>query len=98
MRDNYRFHFALYQNAQSRILKPIAETLWLRYGPISRIICGKYGTSNLVDQHEETMAMLRMRDHKGVGQAIRTDIEQGFEIVRSSFEWALIRSNPVDAI
>ena len=88
MRHNHSFHFALYGRAQSTILLPIAETLWLRFGPLYRIISGKYGTSNLVDQHDEAIIALEAGDGKATAKAIRRDIEQGFEIVRASFQWA----------
>ena len=81
MRGNYLFHFTLYGHANSRVLLPIAQSLWLRYGPMSRIICGRYGTSNLEDRHEEALQMLRDENPKGVADAIRKDITQGFEIV-----------------
>ncbi len=90
MRLNHGFHFSLYAHAKSDILLPIAETLWLRYGPLYRIISGKYGTSNLIDQHEEAISALRQRDPISAANAIRRDIEQGFEIVRQNFGWAAI--------
>jgi len=90
MRHNHRFHFALYAQSNSRVLLPIAKTLWLRYGPLSRIICGQTGTRNLTDHHEEAMAGIARRDHKATANAIRTDIEQGFEIVRISKGWSAI--------
>jgi DNA-binding GntR family transcriptional regulator len=90
MRGNYRFHFTLYRASASKVLLPIAETLWLRFGPLQRIICGLYGTRSLVDLHEETIARLAAGDHKGVGAAIRGDIEQGFAIVREAYGWSNI--------
>jgi DNA-binding GntR family transcriptional regulator len=87
MRGNHRFHFALYAAAGSKVLLPMAETLWLRFGPLQRIICGIYGTRNLVDLHEEALACLAARDHKGVAAAIAGDISQGFAIVREAYGW-----------
>ncbi len=88
MRHNHRFHFALYAQSNSRVLLPMAKTLWLRYGPLSRIICGQTGTQNLADHHEEAMDSIARQDHKATANAIRTDIEQGFEIVRNSTGWS----------
>ena len=87
MYENHRFHFTLYAQARSAILLPLAESLWLRYGPLYRIICGKWGTANMVDLHEETMAALAERDGAAAADAILKDIQQGFVIVRSSFNW-----------
>ncbi|MCP5086746.1 MAG: GntR family transcriptional regulator [Rhodobacteraceae bacterium] len=88
MQENHSFHFTLYAHADSEILLPLAETLWLRYGPLYRIICGKYGTGSMVDQHEETLQALRDRDADAAAQAILNDIEQGFEIVRTDYGWS----------
>lgn len=87
MFENHRFHFELYSHAGSGILLPICEGLWLRYGPLYRIISGKYGTSNLDDQHDEAINALRQGDAKAAAEAIRRDIEQGFGIVRRNFDW-----------
>jgi len=81
MLQNHRFHFHLYAAAQSAILMPIAETLWLRFGPLYRVISGRYGTANLVDQHHEALECLSNGDAKGVAHAIAADIEQGLQIV-----------------
>lgn len=90
MRANYRFHFALYRQANSRVLMPIAKSLWLRYGPLSRIICGRFGTSNLEDCHEQAIEALIARKPKAVAEAIQMDIQQGFEIVQASFSEPVI--------
>ncbi len=86
MRCNHQFHFTLYGHANSAILLPIAKTLWLRFGPLYRIISGKYGTSNLIDQHDEAINALTAGKSEAVSEAIRSDIEQGLEIVRDEFE------------
>jgi len=90
MFENHRFHFMLYGHAKSTILTPMAETLWLRYGPLYRIICGKWGTANMVDFHDEALIALQARDASAAAEAILLDIEQGFEIVRNSFSWSKI--------
>jgi len=90
MRHNHRFHFALYKASASRVLLPLTETLWLRFGPLFRIICGKCGTANIPDHHNAALLQLAAGDHCGVAKAIGDDIEQGFEIVRHTRDWALI--------
>ena len=87
MRQNHKFHFTLYDLADAPILRPMVDSLWLQYGPLYRMICGKWGTDNLTDQHAETIEALKRRDSQGVVSAISGDIEQGFEIVRSAFDW-----------
>ncbi|MDQ7081090.1 MAG: GntR family transcriptional regulator [Paracoccaceae bacterium] len=88
MRENHRFHFTLYGLAGSNILLPITETLWLRFGPLYRIISGKYGTESLIDRHDEAIHALRAGNATLCADAIRADIAQGFAIVRENFGWA----------
>ncbi len=87
MRENHRFHFYLYALADSNILLPITETLWLRFGPLYRIISGKYGTESLIDRHDEAIHALRAGNAALCAEAIRADIAQGFAIVRENFGW-----------
>lgn len=81
---NYKFHFALYDLADAGILRQIAETLWLRVGPSLRVVCGRFGTTNLVDHHRAATAALRAGDPAGVRRAIEQDIRQGNEFVRQT--------------
>lgn len=81
---NYRFHFLLYEAANAEILLKIARTLWLRVGPSLRVVCGRYGTANLPDMHDQAIQALRKRDAEGVAEAIRLDIAQGTDQIRRS--------------
>ena len=87
MRANHAFHFGLYAHANSQILLPLAKTLWLRYGPLSRIISGRVGTGNLIDRHEETITALRAGDADATGQAIAMDIQQGFDLMKAAIDF-----------
>lgn len=75
--NNFRFHFTLYEHASAPILLSLAQMLWLRFGPSLRVVCGRYGTSNLPDRHDEALAAMRAGDTEAVATAIREDIEQG---------------------
>ena len=86
MKYNHQFHFTLYAEAQSDLLYAMVSTLWLRYGPLYRVISGKWGTAQLVDCHDETIAALRAGDAELVGKSILADIEQGFGIVQRLFD------------
>ena len=81
---NYRFHFTLYDAAGAGILQRIADGLWLRVGPSLRVVCGRYGTANLVDHHRAATAALRNKDPEKVREAIAEDIHQGTNFVRQS--------------
>ena len=64
----------------------MVSTLWLRYGPLYRVISGRWGTQQLADCHDETIAALSKGDIQGVGDAILADMDQGFDIVRKLFK------------
>jgi len=79
---NYRFHFRLYEQAISPVLSKIAESLWLQVGPSLRIVCGRFGTANLPDKHDETLNALREGNPERASHAIADDIRQGLGQVR----------------
>ncbi|MCB2130000.1 MAG: GntR family transcriptional regulator [Rhodobacteraceae bacterium] len=82
--NNYRFHFALYELARSPVLLSIAQSLWLRFGPSLRIVCGRFGTSSLPDRHMDALAAMEKRDCAALAAAISQDISQGISMVRLS--------------
>jgi DNA-binding GntR family transcriptional regulator len=82
--QNHRFHFALYNHANARILLDIANMLWLRVGPSLRVVCGRVGTYNLPDRHEQALAAMQSGDADGVAQAIREDIRRGMDQIRQA--------------
>ncbi|MEJ8562532.1 GntR family transcriptional regulator [Yoonia sp. GPGPB17] len=93
---NYRFHFYLYGLADAQILRRIAETLWLRIGPSLRVVCGRYGTANLVDHHRAATQALRNGDAVATQEAIAEDIRQGMEFVRQTAVNEHASSDPID--
>ena len=82
--SNYQFHMALYEASEAEILISIVRGLWMRMGPSLRVVCGRFGTANLPDKHEEALEALRRRDPEAVAEAIRADIEQGIDQVGRS--------------
>lgn len=82
--NNHRFHFRLYELANAPILLSIVHSLWLRFGPSLRVVCGRYGTSNLPDRHSEALAAMRAGDTGAVAEAVKEDIAQGIDQVRLS--------------
>ena len=82
--NNFRFHFALYEHARTPILLSMVRSLWLRFGPSLRVVCGRFDTSKLPDRHEEALAAIRTRDAAALALAIEQDIRQGIDQVRAS--------------
>ncbi|WP_236545214.1 GntR family transcriptional regulator [Tropicimonas marinistellae] len=84
LEHNYRFHFRLYEQADADVLFTLAGGLWLRVGPSLRIVCGRYGTSNLPDFHDTAMDALAAGDPHKVCAYVEKDIRQGLEQIRLS--------------
>jgi len=81
---NYLFHKAIYDIAGAPILADLADGLWLRFGPSLRVVCGRFGTQNLPDEHKAALAAMRAGDADGAARAIREDVVQGMEQVRKA--------------
>lgn len=74
---NYRFHHALYDLADAPILSALADGLWLRFGPSLRVVCGRYGTESLPDNHKILLTAMQTGDTERAKTAMHDDIEQG---------------------
>ncbi len=84
LKHNYRFHFLLYEAAEAGILLNLAKSLWLRAGPSLRIICGRFGTMSLPDNHDVAITALEKQDAEAVAHAIADDLRQGMDQVREA--------------
>lgn len=81
---NYRFHRAIYSGAQAPIMAATVDRLWLRFGPSLRVVCGRFGTSNLPDKHAELLAALRIKDADKAAQAMAEDVAQGMRQIKAA--------------
>ena len=87
MQGNFDFHFCIYGAQPRRTLHQLIETLWLQFGPFMRVVYGRVGTANLVDQHEVAIHSIRSGDAKRLGRAILADIRDGMGLIgQSGFE------------
>lgn len=84
LQQNYRFHFRIYHAAGAPILHDLAASLWLRSGPSSRVVCGRFGTANLPDMHDQMLEGLATGDATLVASAMAKDIEQGLDLILRS--------------
>jgi DNA-binding GntR family transcriptional regulator len=81
LRLNYQFHFTMYRLAKSDMLLSLVESVWLQFGPFMRVVYGRFGTVNLVDQHVLAIAAVRAHDEQALRQAISEDIMQGMRFI-----------------
>ncbi len=71
---NKEFHFHLYRAAQSDVLIPIIEGLWMQTGPFQALSLSRQKSLWRAHRHTALLRALRQRDRKNVIAAIRGDI------------------------
>ena len=84
MQGNFDFHFLIYDAQPRNTLNRLIETLWLQFGPYMRVVYGRVGTANLVDQHEVAVRAIGAGDAKRLGRAILADIRDGMHLIGKS--------------
>ena len=81
MRGNYGFHFTIYRLASAETLLALTESVWLQFAPFMRMVYGRFGTSNLIDQHVLAREAIRAGDAERLAKAISEDIMQGMRFI-----------------
>lgn len=74
MESNHRFHSLIYNAAPLPLAVRMIESLWMQFGPFMRVVYGRYGTANMVDQHRVAIAAIAAGDAAALGAAIAADI------------------------
>ena len=74
---NHAFHISIYNGANAPIMAEAADRLWLRFSPSLRIVCGRFGTQNLPDKHDELLQALTEGNIEAANAAMVGDIRQG---------------------
>ncbi|OJU17119.1 MAG: GntR family transcriptional regulator [Sphingomonas sp. 66-10] len=89
MEYNFRFHFTIYRANNRPVLNRLIESLWLQFGPFMRVVNGRYGTANLVDQHRMAMDAIQSADADALRDAIAADLRDGMGLlIRDTFSKA----------
>lgn len=81
MENNLKFHFGIYRANGRPTLNRLIESLWLQFGPFMRMVYGRYGTANLVDQHRIALDAIEARDADALRAAIASDIADGMGLI-----------------
>ena len=71
---NKEFHFALYNAAQSEVLVPIIEGLWMQTGPFQALSLSRQKPLWQAHRHTSLLQALRKRSRDDVIAAIQGDI------------------------
>ncbi len=82
--QNYLFHSAIYRCADAPIMAEAVDRLWLRFGPSLRVVCGRFGTSNLPDKHADLLAAFQAKDPAAASDAMVEDVAQGMLQIQTS--------------
>jgi DNA-binding GntR family transcriptional regulator len=81
MEGNFAFHFTIYRAGGASIQTRLIEALWLQFGPFMRVVYGRFGTANLVDQHRVALAAIEAGDVDALRTAIAGDILDGMGLI-----------------
>jgi DNA-binding GntR family transcriptional regulator len=88
---NREFHFTIYRQANSTVLLPIIESLWLQFGPYLRAASerfdGRDGQGTRF--HNAIVVALVRRDGVGARAALEADIGRAFDLVMSDEQFWL---------
>jgi len=87
MEGNFAFHFAIYRAGAAAIQTRLIEALWLQFGPFMRVVYGRFGTANLVDQHRVALDAIDRGDAAALRAAISGDIADGMGLIGRN-SWA----------
>ena len=83
---NHAFHALIYECAGAPIITATVNRMWLRFGPSLRVVCGRFGTSNLPDKHADLLDAFARRDATAAAEAMAEDVAQGMRQIRAAFE------------
>ncbi|HEY2756083.1 MAG TPA: GntR family transcriptional regulator [Pseudolabrys sp.] len=81
LRRNKDFHFSLYDTAQSEVLLPMIEGLWMQTGPFQALSLSRQKPLWKGHRHAALLAALRRRNREKVIDAIQGDIEDVAEML-----------------
>jgi DNA-binding GntR family transcriptional regulator len=85
---NYHFHTTIFDSADAPIMSETVARLWLRFGPSLRVVCGRFGTSNLPDMHADLLDAFEAQDPDAAAKAMAEDVGQGILQFQASLEFA----------
>jgi hypothetical protein len=88
MESNFRFHALIYSAAPMPVANRMIESLWMQFGPFMRVVYGRFGTANLIDQHALALEAIEAGDAEALRRAISGDILDGMGLIGRN-SWAV---------
>jgi DNA-binding GntR family transcriptional regulator len=78
---NYEFHFTVYRAANSPILLPLIERLWLRAGPYLNSMRTEFTLGQGLDQHDLVIGALARGDGAAARAAVESELSEAAEVM-----------------
>ena len=91
---NYAFHFGLYAAADSSVILPMVEMLWVQAGPFLNAVFTDQGTRNAGGNHREVVKALRRRDPVGAAAAINADLADAADLILATVDFHVGDQSP----
>lgn len=85
---NQRFHFEIYTAAQSRVLLPFIESLWLQVGPYIPFVYEDDDFQMSLNHHEAIIEAISKRDAEFVRTAIAEDLSTAAAVIEARAPFA----------
>jgi len=80
---NRRFHFRLYEAAETHVMLPVIESMWMQIGPhLNQIFRVPEGaTSNADHHHNDLLRALRRQDAQAAAKAVWDDLSDAADAI-----------------
>lgn len=81
--SNRRFHFRLYEAAQTVVMQPVVETMWMQIGPhLNQLFSSRERAVSDVDHHhKDLLRALRRQDAPAAAKAIWNDLSAAADAI-----------------
>ena len=86
MENNHAFHFLIYRARGEGVITRMIEMLWMRFGPLMRVVYGRVGTARLVDQHQQALDAIARGDAQALRRAVAGDIADAQALIAAGSE------------
>jgi len=80
---NRRFHFRLYEAAETVVMQPVIESMWMQIGPhLNEIFSAREGTTAAADHHHnDLLRALRRQDAAAAAKAVWDDLSDAADSI-----------------
>jgi DNA-binding GntR family transcriptional regulator len=80
---NRRFHFRLYEAAETQVMLPVIESMWMQIGPhLNQIFRARDGATAQADHHHnDLLRALRRQDAQAAAKAVWDDLSDAADAI-----------------